>query len=182
VTFEGFEVDGCEVRLCKIGRGVFATKDFKVGDILAVLEWDKDILVPLEKVIDDDADHAMQVDDEWYVPGAWARNSKHYDPCCIDCANHSCEPNCGIRQTSEFTAEFVCIKAINKDEEITCDYSTVSDDLRAGRLWNMRCSCGEKGCRGTVSDFRYLPKELQRKYLRMGIVLDFIRRRYGQNK
>ena len=84
--------------------------------------------------------------------------------------NHSCNPNAGITKN----LILIAIRDISTGEEITFDYSTTMDE----DYWTMKCSCGEKTCRKRVKDFKYLPKELQKKYLQLGIVKAFIEKKY----
>jgi hypothetical protein len=83
-------------------------------------------------------------------------------------ANHSCDPNAGIRDNRELVA----IRAIAPGEEICFDYSTTM----AENFWTMRCLCGSPQCRGTVKDFRDLPPPVQKRYLDLGLVQRFIAR------
>ncbi len=69
--------------------------------------------------------------------------------------NHSCDPNAGIRKE----ALLVAIRNIDKDEEITFDYSMIMDDD-----WEMDCMCGSPLCRHRIGKFRNLPDELKEKY------------------
>ena len=80
--------------------------------------------------------------------------------------NHSCNPNSGIDGGLYFTA----IKDIEKEEEITWDYSTSMLE----RHWTMRCECGEKACRKIIQDFDQLPLSIQTAYLKKGIVMPYI--------
>ena len=52
-------------------------------------------------------------------------------------ANHSCNPNCGIKDKMKLVA----IKSIKKDEEITFDYATLKLRIK------MQCQCGSPNCR-----------------------------------
>ena len=83
-------------------------------------------------------------------------------------ANHSCDPNAGIRDNRELVA----IRAIAPGEEIRFDYSTTM----AEDFWTMRCQCGSPQCRGTIKDFRELPPPVQKRYLDLGLVQKFIAR------
>lgn len=69
--------------------------------------------------------------------------------------NHSCDPNAGIRKE----ALLVAIRNIDKDEEITFDYSMIMADD-----WEMDCMCGSPLCRHRIGKFRNLPDELKEKY------------------
>lgn len=81
-------------------------------------------------------------------------------------ANHSCDPNAGIRGNRNLVA----IRDIAAGEEIRFDYSTTMDE----EFWTLRCRCGALACRGVVTDFDQLPDALQRRYLKLGVVQGFI--------
>jgi uncharacterized protein len=82
--------------------------------------------------------------------------------------NHSCQPNCGIREgLSLYT-----IRPIAKGEELSWDYSTSMLE----RHWTLKCKCNSPGCRSLVRDFDFLPESIQVQYLSMGIVMPFIER------
>ena len=79
--------------------------------------------------------------------------------------NHSCEPNAGLKDA----VTLIAIRDIKAHEEILFDYSTcICGD------WIMKCSCGSVSCRGIIGDFKYLPYEIQRKYIDMVIVPSWI--------
>lgn len=61
-------------------------------------------------------------------------------------------------------------KNFKAGEEITWDYSTTMDEDK----WEMDCVCQSKNCRKRIKDFKYLPKEIQQKYIKLGIVPDYI--------
>jgi hypothetical protein len=42
------------------------------------------------------------------------------------------------------------------------------------RHWTMKCSCGSKNCLKLITDFDFLPMELQEEYLNRNLVLPFI--------
>ena len=83
-------------------------------------------------------------------------------------ANHSCNPNAGIRDGRILVA----IRPVAVGDEIRFDYSTTM----AENFWTMRCFCGAPDCRGLVEDFARLPLELRRRYLELGVVQRFIAR------
>jgi SET domain-containing protein len=83
--------------------------------------------------------------------------------------NHSCGPNGGIRKKNNRLYLFAA-RPIAKGREITIDYSTILGD----DIWTMTCNCGRASCRGRVRRFGTLPPSLQRKYLRAGMVRDYI--------
>ncbi len=40
--------------------------------------------------------------------------------------------------------------------------------------FEMDCNCGNKNCREKIRDFKYLPKDIQNKYIKLGVVSVFI--------
>lgn len=64
----------------------------------------------------------------------------------------------------------VAIKDIRRGDEITWDYSTWQDE----KDWKMNCNCGSKNCRGIISRFRVLSKNIQRKYIILDVVPAYI--------
>lgn len=81
-------------------------------------------------------------------------------------ANHSCDPNAGIRDAIEAFA----LEDIYQGDEIRFDYSTTMSERR----WTMLCKCGTTSCRGIVRDFHELPSDVRSRYLKLGIVQPFI--------
>lgn len=67
----------------------------------------------------------------------------------------------------------MAIHDITSEEEITFDYSTSIDQ----DSWTMNCRCGSKNCRGVIGEFRLLPNEIQTKYIRLGIVPEYVLKR-----
>ena len=63
------------------------------------------------------------------------------------------------------------VKDIETGQEITWDYSTTLDEDE----WELDCACESAACRGRIRDFKHLPKNLQQKYISLGIVPDYVR-------
>jgi len=40
--------------------------------------------------------------------------------------------------------------------------------------WELDCICESKNCRKKISDFKHLPKAIQQKYIKLGIVPKYI--------
>jgi hypothetical protein len=87
--------------------------------------------------------------------------------------NHSCEPNCGVRPDFRLIA----LRNIMAEEELRWDYSTTMME----KHWTMKCKCNASSCRETITDFDTLPKSLQKKYISMNIVQDYIIREIGRD-
>lgn len=86
-----------------------------------------------------------------------------------DFTNHSCDPNTGIRLIPSGTI-ILALRHIAEHEELTYDYSTYLNNPYE----SMRCHCGVASCRGIVGNFNTLPKDLQERYRKWGIVGDFV--------
>lgn len=81
--------------------------------------------------------------------------------------NHSCNPNCGIRNKNELHA----LRDIAVNEEITFDYSTtVGGDI----AWQMPCACGADTCRKTIGNVLSIPSWQLRAYAEKNGLPDFI--------
>jgi uncharacterized protein len=143
-----------------LGKAVFANKDFKKGE--EIIEWrgpvlSKEELPPIRTAEDD---RFTQIDNDKYIG-----ESGELD----DFFNHSCNPNAGL--LFKYKKIFlIAIKDISKGDEITWDYSTTMDEDD----WEMDCMCQSKNCRKRIGDFKYLPKEIQKKYIKLGIVPKYI--------
>ncbi len=138
------------------GRGVFAAGRIPRSTTIATFRgtprwiWD----IPVEAW-----PYAIQVDyDRYVVPRR--KGVGWY-------INHSCEPNCVMSGLSIVTE-----REVEKGEELTFDYSTDVDWVG----FRMACKCGSDRCRGTIRAYRFLPKELKRRYGRS--VAPFIRKKY----
>jgi SET domain-containing protein len=70
-------------------------------------------------------------------------------------ANHSCRPNCGIKNLFEIVA----MENIPQDTEITWDYAMTENND-----WFMTCRCGDPECRKLITGYRNLPPEIRTKY------------------
>ena len=80
--------------------------------------------------------------------------------------NHSCAPNAGFVDE----IRLIALRQILPGEEIRFDYSTTMLE----RYWELDCECGAGNCRKRIRDFDLLPLEVQTRYLRLGIVQNFI--------
>lgn len=137
------------------GIGVFATRGFRRGD--RILSF-RGPLLPTETI--DDFTRTIQVD-----AGLFLGASGGVD----DFVNHSCDPNCGVRSDPPRLA-LVALRDIEADEEITFDYSTclLDEPPLEG------CGCGTGRCRGRIGPFPELPARARERYLRLGVVPEFV--------
>mgnify|MGYP001827259750 CR=1 FL=1 len=149
--------DSVRVGSCGLGRGLFAGRGYDPGELILVLcgaRYGRDD--PIHGT--PGGANLLQTGWRTYIllepPGVFA--------------NHSCNPNAGIRGNRRLVA----IRPIAAGDEIRFDYSTTM----AENFWTMPCRCGDPACRGVVEDFARLPRLIQDRYLRLGIVQGFIAR------
>jgi hypothetical protein len=65
--------------------------------------------------------------------------------------NHSCDPNTGVVDNEFGGYDFVALREIRADEELTWDYETTEyESIAVGR-----CLCGAAACRGRTAGYRY---------------------------
>jgi len=144
------------VKETQIGKGVFAAENIHKGEFL--FSYKGCIHINFEeskkKGIED---YCLQIGSREYL---YPTTSPHRY------VNHSCEPNAGLKDGTELYA----LRDISEGEEITFDYSTYMDEDD----WEMDCLCGSPNCRKRIRDFKYLPLEIQEKYILLGIVGKFI--------
>lgn len=140
---------------CELGKGLFAAKDFKKGEYILTFEGD---VISFEQAVakEELEGNPLQIDYGTYIDLKEPGRS----------ANHSCNPNSGIVKNNILIA----IEDIFAGEEILYDYSTTMME----NYWTMVCKCGSKNCRGIVKDFPLLPEDVQKGYLKLGIVQEFI--------
>lgn len=144
----------------RLGKAVFANTDFKTGEVIIEFKGKLMKRKELPDLLTPEDDRYVQVGNDQYLGP-----SGDFD----DLINHSCNPNSGIRIIKK-KVMLLAIKNIKKDEEITWDYSTTMDEDN----WELNCLCKSKNCRKRIRDFKYLPKKIQKKYIKLRIVPNYI--------
>ena len=136
--------DGFDLRVFEEkGEGVFATKSFMTGEIVMV--------GIIEKKLAKNHSHASQVGENEYVLHAGL----------ISKVNHSCDPNCGIRINETGAHDFVAMREIIINEEITFDYAMRNYGVD---YFPKQCMCGSEICRGRITGWKDLPVERKNIY------------------
>jgi SET domain-containing protein len=127
------------------GLGVFATERVEAGEVVA--EFDGDIY-PFQypRWTEDLLNHTIQFERYKFRDATGIARR----------INHSCEPNCGIRELFKI----VTMRPIEPGEEITFDYEMTEDSL----WWRMECGCGTPSCRKLIGAHRNMPLEVKAKY------------------
>ncbi len=136
-------------RVLGMERGVFATKSLKKGTLVAMFNGPsfrakKCSLLPNVPPLYI-RDHAIQYSNNKWID---SKGIGRY-------LNHSCEPNCGIKE--KFT--IIAMRDIKKGEQLTFDY-----DMTENSDWEMICKCKSAHCRGLIHGYRFLPASLKKKY------------------
>ncbi len=143
------------VKECEIGRGLFALKRIRAGEMILVLGGYV-ITVDQVRAMAEKQGNTVQIGSRHYIdvepPGLYI--------------NHSCQPNTGVMNDTILMA----LRDISVDEELRFDYSTTMSE----KDWTMRCRCGAARCRGSIEDFHLLSETLKQGYLARGIVQRFI--------
>ena len=127
---------GIEVRSSPIeGRGLFATRAFTEGEVVAVLGG---------RLVDDAGWAAAAAAGP--VSGYAIAEGRHLlqdddDPARF--GNHSCDPTTALVDDVTLVAR----RPVEAGEELTSDYATMTVDRR----WSMPCRCGAASCRGTIT-------------------------------
>lgn len=149
------------VKKARNGKGVFVKKDINPNAFLLEITG-KFLTCDVDEDIDDETrNNTFRYDEDLYIsPGKTVGNF----------INHSCVPNVKIVKKNK-KLFVVSILPINKGGEILFDYSTV---IARDDIWEMKCDCGYKVCRGIIKQFNKLPKKIKEKYIKEGIVPKFI--------
>ena len=145
------------------GKSVFATEIFKKGEKITNFDGDLftgDQLPETESDGISNPSRYMQIGKNLYQGPS--SNLETF-------TNHSCDPNCGV-VINGVKAILVAIKDIFPGEEITWDYSTTIDD----DTWFMKCACDADICRKKIGEFKNIPKNIQKKYIDLGIIPNYV--------
>lgn len=147
------------VKKTRFGKGAFAAKRFRKWETICHMEGKVTGLHVLSEV--KKKGRNLLIDPLQIGEGRYIELAEPYI-----FINHSCSPNVGIKHKNELFA----LRNIKKGEEIFYDYSTTIDE-------SLDCKCGDKQCRGKIGDFFTLPKIVQKKYIDLGAVPDFIKKK-----
>jgi len=132
-------------KLIKGQVGAFALRKFKKGEVIVrAKEFEDDNLMDVAEYNKLDKDtkslvkaHSTITITTLFVPA----NINHIKP--INFFNHSCNPNVGFDSDDNYVA----IKTIPNGAEFLLDYSF----LNTNPHYRMKCLCGAKQCRGTIT-------------------------------
>jgi len=128
------------------GLGLFVTRDYRAGDPVIEIAGQ-----PVARR----GEYTIQVGSAAHI----------YPDAPLRYANHSCNPNVGIRRGVDGKLRFHAMRPIGAGEEMLWDYAMSEFDLdEAGGPGHFPCRCGAFGCRGQVSGWRNLAPQMRRRY------------------
>lgn len=149
----------------KYGKGVFAIEDIKKGEKIHILSG--------EVISFDESIRRIKLGNESQTDSLQIGIETDIDLDEISRTfNHSCDPNAGLRKTSELFA----IKDIKKGDEITYDYSATVGPNIPSSLWEMKCHCGSKICRKIIGNVLSIPKDQLNKYKELDSLQEYIKK------
>lgn len=142
----------------KYNKAIFAKEDIRKGEMLFVMGGYILTIEDDNKAKGVVADKAIEISDIFFVgprkPSDLDRMPQHY-------VNHSCDPNAGFKGQ----IFMVAMRNIREGKEITYDYAMVMNAHPASNTYfKMKCLCGTKKCRGTITEDDYKRPELQERY------------------
>ncbi len=145
------------VRSATHGRGVFTEEPIPAG--ARIIRFSGPFLRYEQTSA---STYALQIGPDLYIGASGGLD---------DYVNHSCEPNAGLRIDGT-TVDLHAVRDIEAGEEIFFDYSTTLDEDD----FTMSCKCGAPSCRGTIGDGKYLPENVWKKYMGLGIIPEYVQR------
>lgn len=135
------------------GRGLFASEKILKGEVITDYENGLGEYVDgskADELFNQGRDHMIQVEEDLFF--AAVKEGDFED---ADYINHSCEPNCGIRDR----LKIVAMRDIDAGEEIAIDYAMMESSE-----YSFKCNCGVVACRKVITGNDWKIKELQEKY------------------
>lgn len=158
-----------EVKECKIGKGVFAKEKILKDELIIDFSTGPGKILKdeeMKKFFDAGYDYALQIDDDALFA---ATNDKELED--GDFLNHSCNPNCGIKNS----LKIVAMRDIEAGEEITFDYA-----MSESTPYSIKCECRAKNCRKLITGDDWKNKKLQKKYA--GYFSDYLQKKIDRAK
>lgn len=144
----------------KYGRGVFAAEAIPKGVVIHVLAGER---MTLDEFVSCISCGGERLDDPLQIGRRTYLDLDDFSRL----FNHGCDPNAGLRKTSELFA----LRDIRAGEEIVYDYSATI----APTIWAMRCLCGAASCRKTLGDIRSIPPRQLASYKRAGALQRYMK-------
>ena len=132
------------------GRDVVASRAIPAGEVIVIWSGIPMSTAQVEALPEREKDFILQTDDDVFLV------TPLDELCTADFVNHSCRPNCGLRDA----VTLVAMRNIDVGESITFDYA-MSD---ANSIVEFECRCGADECRGRVTGSDWMLQDLQARY------------------
>ena len=116
------------------GHGVITFRDFKPGDLLAVVAGE---------IVSDIRQHTLQI----------SRRRHMFDPFFTGYLLHSCDPNVSLNMRKK---TLTALKHIEAGSFLYMDYAETEDTL----FKQFACCCGSKKCRGWITGRKENPHQI----------------------
>lgn len=137
------------------GTGLFAIKNIKQGERLIVIGGYIMSIDEESTLSGKCSDNGVQITEDLVISISKPSEYEGYN-----FLNHNCEPNSGFKGQ----IFLVAMRDIKKGEEITIDYAMVLYKTKNGPRYKLACLCGQKNCRGFITDMDWQKRDLQTKY------------------
>ncbi|MFM8867058.1 MAG: SET domain-containing protein [Ilumatobacteraceae bacterium] len=131
------------------GFGTFALHPIPAGSLVATFGGTASTFGGLQRFSAERVSRSIQIEANLFFVGPVEREPG-------DTINHSCEPNCGMRNATQV----VTMRDIEVGEELTFDYA-MSDMAPYDEF---DCACGNASCRGRVTGRDWQLPHLQDRY------------------
>ena len=150
LVMENYRTSSAETRdLGTTGHGSFAIEPIRRGTVIATFGGTATSQENLRRFPAERVSRSIQVEADLFFVGPVQREPG-------DSINHSCDPNCGMRNATQVIA----MRDIEAGEELTFDYA-MSD---AAAYDEFDCACGATTCRGRVTSRDWRDTTLQNRY------------------
>lgn len=135
-------VDIAEIRIdpAKNHRSLYSRKEFRVNEVIS--EFSAKGVYPNPSYL------TVQISDGEHI---------ELFPECLECINHSCDPNCFF-DTAKM--QLVSIKHIKEGDELTFFYPSTEWDMDQA----FQCLCRSKNCIGLIQGAKYLSESIIKNY------------------
>ncbi len=135
----------------KGGKGLFAKKDINKEEVVFIKSGHILDGKQTKNFAEELGDYYLQIHDDFYI----SPTTKDEVLSTAIFINHSCEPNVG----PDGQITFIALRDIKAGEELCYDYA-----MTTAHPYELKCHCGSKRCRKTITGNDWKLKELQEKY------------------
>ena len=133
------------------GRGLFTDRKYLAGDVVMPLKGIRITREEIEKLDKVEQGNMLQIGRDLFL------NMEGHSEIFI---NHSCNPNCYVKAVVN-SGFLIALRPIDKDEELSYDYSLTSTDTP--EEWHLNCQCHKFYCRREISGFDTMPEEAKKE-------------------